>query len=73
MKCYYIRIQTWGTNLPDIIDEEAMYQAEQGMNYLNPDEYEFLCEAEHMAAAKEFYWEEFSRMANDMVAERFHP
>ena len=73
MKEYYIRIQTLGTNLPDIIDEEAMYQAEQGMNYLNPDEYMFLCEAEHMFAAKEFYMEEFSRMANDMVAEHRHP
>ncbi|MGN0999721.1 MAG: hypothetical protein ACI4PO_09235 [Faecousia sp.] len=73
MKEYYIRIATHGTNTPHIIDEEAMYQAERGMNYLNPDEFMFLCEADCMNDAKEQYWEEFSRMANDSFAERLHP
>ena len=73
MKPYYIRTETYGTNKPHIIDEEAMYQAERGMNYLNPDEFMFLCEDENMAGATEQYWEEFSRMANDKFAEAMHP
>lgn len=73
MKCYYIEIQTWGTNTPNIIDEEIMYQAERNMIDLNPDEFMFLCEDENMAGAKEQYWEDFSKMANDMETERLHP
>lgn len=73
MKEYYIRTATYGTNTPHIIDEEAMYQAEHRMNYLNPDDFMFLCEADCMADAKEQYWEEFSQMAFDKEAERNHP
>jgi hypothetical protein len=73
MKTYYIRIETWGTTTPDIIDEEAMYQAERRMNYLNPDDYMFLCDAQNMAEATETYWEEFSKAAFDAEAERLHP
>lgn len=36
MRSYYIRTATFGTGAPHIIDEEAMYQAERKMNYLNP-------------------------------------
>ena len=72
MKEYYIRIATYGTNVPHIVDEEAMYQAERGINHLNPDEFMFLCEADCLHDAKEQYWEEFSQMANDAVAERMH-
>lgn len=73
MKEWYIRTATYGTNNPHIVDEEAIYQAERGMNYLNADEFEFLCEADCLHDAKEQYWEEFSRMANDYVAEYLHP
>ena len=73
MREYYIRIATYGEGAPHIIDEEAMYQAERGMNYLNPDDFMFLCEADCMAEAKEYYMEEFSKMANDKEAERLHP
>jgi hypothetical protein len=73
MREYYIRIATHGTGTPHIIDEEAMYQAERGMNYLNPDEFMFLCEADCLHDAKEQYWEEFSRNMNDAFGERFHP
>ena len=73
MKCYYIKTATYGTNRPDIIDEEAMYQAEHGMNYLNPNEYMFHCEADCMHDAKEQYWEEFSQIAFDREAEAMHP
>lgn len=72
-KLYYVRISTYGTNAPHIIDEEAMYQAEHKMNYLNPDEFMFLCEADCMHDAKEQYWEEFSQLANDYIAEKEHP
>lgn len=73
MREYYIRIATYGTNTPHIIDEEIMYQAERGMTNLNPDEFMFLCEDDCMHGAKEQYWEEFSQMANDQQAERNHP
>lgn len=73
MKEYYIRVSTYGTNAPHIIDEEAMYQAEKGMNYLNPDEFMFYCEADCLHDAKEQYWEEFSEMSFDKEAERMHP
>jgi hypothetical protein len=73
MKEFYVRIATYGTNTPHIIDEEAMHQAERGMNYLNPDEFMFHCEADCMHDAEELYWEEFSRMAFDAESERMHP
>lgn len=72
MKLYYIKTDTFGSDKPVLIDEEIMLQAEQGMNYLNPDDYMFFCEADCLADAKEFYWEEFSRIANDRVAEKYH-
>lgn len=46
MMSYYIRTATYGTNTPHIIDEEAMYQAEHGINCLNADEFMYHCEAE---------------------------
>lgn len=73
MKEYYIRLNTYGTGTPHIIDEEAMYQAEHGMNYLNPDDFIFHCEADCMHDAVEQYREEFSRMAFEKEAERLHP
>ena len=73
MREHYIRIATYGSNTPHIIDEEAMYQVERGMNYINPDEFMFLCEAACMHDAEHYYWEEFSQMAFDAEAERLHP
>ena len=73
MKSYFIRTASYGTNKPHIIDEEVMYQAEHGMNYLNPDEFMYHCEADNIHDAMESYWEEFSRMANDSFAESMHP
>ena len=73
MKSYYIKISTWGTETPNIIDDEVMVQAEQGKNYLNPDEYDFLCEAECMKDAEEFYFEELSEEIFNTIAEAGHP
>lgn len=70
---YYIRIDTYGWGYPCIIDEEAFCQAERGENYLNPEDFMFLCEAGSMKEANEYYGEVFSRMANDYIAERYHP
>lgn len=72
MKTYYIETRTYGTNMPNIIDEETMYQAEHGMNYLNPDDFMFHCEADCMHDAKEQYWEEFTQLAFDKEAEKYH-
>ena len=73
MKEFYIKMSTWGTATPNIIDDEAMYQAERGMNYLNPNDYDFLCEAECLHDAEEFYFEELSKQIFDCVAEAAHP
>lgn len=73
MKTYYIKSETYGTGTPNIIDEETMIQAEQGKNYLNPDDYMFHCEADCMEDAEEQYWKEFSEMAFDRIAESCHP
>lgn len=73
MKSYYIRISSWGTETPDIIDDKIMYQAEHGMNYLNPDDYDFLCEAECMRDAESFYDEELSDYIFTRFAESSHP
>ena len=73
MSYFYIRLSTWGTTTPHIVDEEAIYQAERGMNYLNPDEYDFLCEAESMHDAEKFYDEELSRYYFDQMTEVGHP
>ncbi len=70
---YFIRIETYGTETPDIIDEEAMYQAERGMNYLNPDEYDYLCEADCIRDAEKYYEEELNRYRFDQYAEAMHP
>lgn len=73
MKSYYIRTATYGTETPHIVDEEQIYQAERGMNYLNPDEFNYLCEAGCMKDAEEQYWEEFSKSVLDYLSEKNHP
>lgn len=70
---YYIRIATYGTPFPDIIDDETMFQAEIGMNYLDPEEFMYLCDGDSMHDAEEQYFEEFSQMSNDEFAEKMHP
>ena len=73
MESYFIKLSTYGTATPQIIDDEVMYQAEHGMNYLNPDEFDYLCEAECMRDAEEFYFENLSEMMFTKMAERNHP
>ena len=70
---FYIRILTYGTSTPHIIDEETLHQAELGNSYLNPDDFMHLCEAHTMEEAIEYHDEERSRAMNDMYAERLHP
>jgi len=69
MNEYYIRISTYGTNTPHIVDLAAI----EGMNYLDAENFMFHCEAKNMEEAEKIYWEEFSRLAFDMQAERMHP
>lgn len=73
MNNYYIRILTYGTSAPHIIDEETLLQAERGENYLNPDDFMFHCEAHTMEEAIEYHDEERSRAMFDKEAERLHP
>ena len=73
MTGYHIRLDTWGTNTPNTVDDKAIYQAERGMNYLNPDDYDFLCEADSLHDAEEVYFEELSNYIFDCVAESTHP
>ena len=73
MTQFYIKMSTWGTETPNIVDDEAIYQAERGMNYLNPDDYDFLCEADTAREAENFYFEELSEQMFNLAAEAAHP
>lgn len=70
---YFIKITTWGTDMPQIIDEETLQQAERGGNYLNPDDYDFLCEADCIEDAEDYYSEALSDEIFSRIAERDHP
>lgn len=69
MREYYIQMDTIGTNKPVLIDEEQMYQAERGMNYLNPDDFMFACEADCLHDAIQQCLDEFWQTQ----VERMHP
>ena len=73
MTAFFINMSTWGTPNPQIIDDEVMCQSERGKNYLNPDDFDFLCEAETARDAEKFYFEEFSNYVFDHIAECTHP
>lgn len=73
MTAYYYRISEWGNPTPTIIDESTLEQAEKGLNYLNPDEFNFLCEAESLEKADEIYWDKVSRGYSYRMAESMHP
>lgn len=70
---YYIQLSTWGSETPNIIDAETMENAERGLNYLNPEDFNYLCEAGCLHDAEEFYFEELSEAIFDAYAEQFHP
>ncbi len=53
---YYFKTADYGESSVSIIDEQTLLKAEQGLNYLNPEEYSFLCEAEDMTEAQSYYW-----------------
>lgn len=42
------------------------------MNYLDPEDYMFHCEANSLEDAVEKYWDEFSEMVFDYEAEKDH-
>lgn len=70
---YYIQLSTWGSEAPNIIDAETMENAERGLNYLNPEDFNYLCEAACAHDALEFYFEELSKAYFDSIAEAMHP
>ena len=70
---YFVDLRTWGTETPNIIDDKVMVYAEQGKNYLNPDDYDFLCEAECMKDAEEFYFEKHNDELFIAFCEKDHP
>lgn len=73
MNCYYIRLSTYNTPNPCIIDEDTLIQAERGENYLDPEDFMLLCEASSMEDATKVYWKEFSENWNQIEGERDHP
>lgn len=73
MNNYFVNIMSYCTATPIIIDEETLLQAERGENYLDPEDFMFLCEAPSMAEAIKCHDEEFSRHLNDIEGERLHP
>lgn len=66
MANYYIDYKNSGEH---IIDEATLKSAEAGKNYLNPDDFMFLCEADSLEDAQDKYRTEC------MLAEweRYHP
>lgn len=72
MTNYYCKTSLWGTESRCIIDEHTMEEAEQGKNYLNPDDFDFLCEAESMEEAERYYDKEQSDSIFDKIAEADH-
>lgn len=69
---YYISIETYGTNHPHIIDDNSMDKAEVGLNYLCPDDFMYLCDAEDMQSAVDYYFDIFSQLCFDIEAEKYH-
>lgn len=70
---FYIQLSTWGTETPNIVDDEAIYQAERGMNYLDANDFDFLCEADCLRDAENYYFDEISKAAFEAIAESNHP
>lgn len=73
MKAFFVSLSSWGTSTPHIIDETALEQAERGENYLDPNGFDFLCEAETMKEAFDFYFNELSEFYFGVLAEAQHP
>lgn len=51
MISFDIRIETYGTKMPDIVPSSVIDAAERGENYLNPDEYMYFGDFENIEAA----------------------
>lgn len=51
MKSFDIRIETYGTKAPDIVESSVVDAAEQGKNYLNPAEFMYLGDFDDINAA----------------------
>lgn len=73
MTTYYISMKTWDNLDAIIIDEATLEAAEHGLNYLNPDDFTFLCEADSMEQAKEIWAKEWNQMVGDRLMEANHP
>lgn len=56
MTNFYIRLSDLGSTTMSIIDEDTLDKAERGENYLDPDDYDFICEAETLEEADDYYW-----------------
>lgn len=52
MANFYINYRS---NKEQIIDERTLEDAENGKNYLNPDDFMFLCEADTLEDAQDKY------------------
>lgn len=70
---YYIKLSTWGEVEPEIIDDEQMRQAELGLTDRDPDDYDYLCEAETLREAYRGYWDAVSDEYAQREAEKYHP
>lgn len=74
MSAYFCRISDYGKSTMNIIDEKTLIAAENGENYLDAEDYNFLCEANSIEEADKYYWEvEFNEYVGGLMAERDHP
>ena len=73
MKTYYINMNTIDQYDAHIIDDAALEAAERGGNYLNADDFMFLCDAESFEQAKAIWVEEWNQSVFNREAEKHHP
>ena len=61
MKAWYIKISTYGTDTPFIVDERGI----DNVIYSNFDDFMFLCDASCLDDAKEKYLKEIAQWMNE--------
>ena len=64
MKSYDIKIQSYGTLDPEIVESSLVDAAERGENYLNPEEFMHYGEFESLEDALQAHYNEAAELYN---------
>lgn len=73
MTYFYIDMKTWDRLDALIIDEATLQAAEQGLNYLNPDDFYGLGEAANLEEAQAMWAKQWNESVMDAIYEANHP